>query len=208
MRVLLVSRPASRITDSSRRTEGSPSTKAGHSVLPLLISIQARRRIPGIRQATAPGAAAIGLLALTEVREGERLMAYQFVTSCANCGKQFGVLWVMDSNRSGPKNVARITCPLCRRRFDQDAKDLLPFESQTQNLVFGRPVWSVEIEYDCPCCGKPRILVSLLHTELSWDELSRENVQTAACDNGLCPQRGLVQKLKPTRVVMGALNPA
>jgi DNA-directed RNA polymerase subunit RPC12/RpoP len=135
-------------------------------------------------------------------------MAYQFVTSCANCGKQFGVLWVMDSIRSGPKNVARITCPLCRKRFYQEAKDLLPIGSRAQSFVFGRPVRSVEIEYDCPLCGNPRIVVSLLHTELSWEELSRENVQTAACDNGLCPQRGLPQKLKPTRVGLGALNPA
>jgi hypothetical protein len=52
-----------------------------------------------------------------------------------------------------------------------------------------------------------RILVSLLHTDLSWDELSKENVETAACDNGLCPQRGLLQKLKPSRVALGSLNP-
>jgi DNA-directed RNA polymerase subunit RPC12/RpoP len=135
-------------------------------------------------------------------------MAYQFVTSCANCGKQFGVLWVMDSIRIGPNGGARITCPLCRKRFYQDAKDLIAIVSHSQDLIFCRPVRSVEIEYDCPHCGHPRILVSLLHTELSWDELSRENVQTAACDNGLCPRRGLLQKLKPTRVVLGALNPA
>jgi DNA-directed RNA polymerase subunit RPC12/RpoP len=135
-------------------------------------------------------------------------MAYQFVTTCANCGEQFGVLWVMDSIRDGPKSFARITCPLCRKRFDQDAKDLLPVESHTQNLKFGRPVRRVEIDYDCPHCGNPRILVSLLNTELSWDELSREHVQTGACNNGLCPHGGLRQKLKPSRVVLGALNPA
>ena len=97
-----------------------------------------------------------------EVREGERLMAYQFVTRCANCSKQFGVLWVMESIPSWPKSGARITCPLCRKRFYQDAKDLLPVGCHTQNFVFGRPVRTVEIEYDCPCCGNPRILVSLL----------------------------------------------
>jgi DNA-directed RNA polymerase subunit RPC12/RpoP len=134
-------------------------------------------------------------------------MAYQFVTNCANCGKQFGVLWVMASIRVGPKSVARITCPLCGKRFDQDAKDLLPVGSHTQNFVFGRPVRSAEIEYDCPCCGNPRILVLFLHTELTWDELSREHVQTGACNNGLCPHGGLRQKLKPTRVGLGALNP-
>jgi len=135
-------------------------------------------------------------------------MAYQFGTRCVNCGKQFGILWVMDSTRIGPKVVARITCPLCGKRFYQHAKDLLPIGFQMQNLKVGRAVRSVEVDYDCPCCSKRRILISLLHTDLSWDELSKEEgVQTAVCDNGLCPQRGLPQKLKPTRVVLGSLNP-
>ena len=147
-------------------------------------------------------------LASTEVREGQRLVAYRFVTRCANCAKQFGILWVMDSTRRvGPKTVARITCPLCGKRFYQDAKDLLPIKFQIQNLVVGRPVRSVEIVYDCPYCGNRGILVSLLHTDLSWDELSEEYGQTAACENSLCPQRGLPQKLEPSRVVLGSLNP-
>jgi DNA-directed RNA polymerase subunit RPC12/RpoP len=135
-------------------------------------------------------------------------MAYQFVTKCANCAKEFGILWVMDSNRVGLNVVARITCPLCGTRFNQLAKDLLPITSQVQELRVGRPVRSVEIDYDCPHCGNRGILVSLLHTDLSWDELSKEGaVQTAACDSGLCSQRGLFQKLKPTRVLLGSLNP-
>jgi DNA-directed RNA polymerase subunit RPC12/RpoP len=137
-------------------------------------------------------------------------MAYQFVTRCANCAKEFGILWVMDSTRRvGPKTIARITCPLCGKRFYQDAKDLLPIESQMQNLVIGRPVRSVEVDYDCPYCSNRGVLVSLLHTDLSWDELSlsKENVQTAVCDNDVCPQRGLLQTLKPSRVVLGSLNP-
>jgi hypothetical protein len=135
-------------------------------------------------------------------------VAYQFVASCANCAKQFGILWVMDSTRVGPKTVARITCPLCKKRFYQRSEDLLPIGSQIQNLVFGRSVRTVELDYDCPSCSKPGILVSLLHTDLSWEELSEEHFQTAACDNGICPQRGVLQKLKPTRVVLGSLNPA
>jgi hypothetical protein len=45
---------------------------------------------------------------------------------------------------------------------------------------------------------------------LSWAELSlsEEYFQTAVCDNGLCSQKGLPQKLKPSRVVLGALNAA
>jgi hypothetical protein len=76
-----------------------------------------------------------------------------------------------------------------------------------QSLAFGRPVRSVEVDYDCPHCSNRGILVSLLHTDLSWGELSNEYEQTAVCDNGLCPQSGLPQKLKPSRVVLGALNP-
>jgi DNA-directed RNA polymerase subunit RPC12/RpoP len=134
-------------------------------------------------------------------------VAYQFVARCINCAEQFGILWVMDSTRQAdPKTVARITCPLCRIRFDLTAKDL-QIGSQSQNLLFGRPVRSVEVDYDCPYCGNRGILVSLLHTDLPWHELSDEHVQTAVCDNGLCPQKGALQTLKPSRVVLGALNP-
>jgi hypothetical protein len=114
----------------------------------------------------------------------------------------------MDSTRIGPESVVRITCPLCRKRFYQNAKDLFPIGSQIKNFLVGRPVRSVEIDYDCPTGGKSGIVVSLLHTDLSWDDLSREHVQTAACGNSLCPQRGLLQKLKPSRVALGALNQA
>ncbi len=135
-------------------------------------------------------------------------MAYQFVTRCVNCAKQFGILWAMDpTRRVGPTTIAKITCPLCGKRFYQDAKDLLPIEAQIQNLAVGRPVRSVEVDYDCPYCSNRGMLVSLLHTDLSWGELSKEHVQTAVCDNGLCPQRGLLQKLKPSRVALGSLNP-
>ena len=134
-------------------------------------------------------------------------MAYQFVARCVNCAKQFGIFWVMNSTRQAdPKTVARITCPLCRIRFDLNAKDLLQIGAQLQNLVFGRPVRSVEVDYDCPHCGNHGILVSLLHTDLSWYELSDEHVQTAVCDSGRCSQRGLLQTLKPSRV-LGSLNP-
>lgn len=135
-------------------------------------------------------------------------MPYQFVTSCAICAKPFGVLWVMDPIQVGITNVARITCPLCGKRFQQRAKELRPIGPEIRNLVVGRPVRSVEVDYDCPHCNKRGILMSLLHTDLSWDELCKENVETAVCNNGLCPQRGLLQKLKPSRVVLGSLNPA
>jgi DNA-directed RNA polymerase subunit RPC12/RpoP len=115
---------------------------------------------------------------------------YQFVTKCVGCAKEFGILWVMDSNRIGHNSVARTTCPLCGKRFNQLAKDLLPIASPIKSLVVCRPVRSVEIDYDCPYCGNRGILISLLHTDLSWDELSKEEaVQTAACDSNLCSQR-------------------
>src|SRR5580700_6507500 len=114
----------------------------------------------------------------------------------------------MDSTRISPESVARITCPLCRKSFDQPAKDLLPIGSKIQKFVVGRPVRSVEVDYDCPYCRNRGIAVLVLHTDLSWDELSKEHVQTAVCDNGLCPLRGLGQKVKPSRVLLGSLNPA
>ena len=137
-------------------------------------------------------------------------MAYQFVTRCTDCTKQFGIIWAMDATRRVHKTVAKITCPLCGTRFYQDAKDLLEVGSQIQFLVVGRPVRNVEVDYDCPHCSKHGILVLLLHTDLSWAELSlsEEYFQTAVCDNGLCSQKGLPQKLKPSRVVLGALNAA
>ena len=115
---------------------------------------------------------------------------------------------MMDSTRRvDPKTIAKITCPLCRKRFHQDAKDLLEIGSQMEYLLVGRPVRSVEVDYDCLYCSNRGILVSLLHTDLSWDELSMEQLQTAVCDNGLCPQKGILQKLKPSRVLLGSLNP-
>jgi len=157
---------------------------------------------------TVFGVVAVRLLASTEVREGEPLMAYQFVTNCVHCGKEFGILWVIDRTRQvGLKTVIRITCPLCETRFYRDAKDIREIGSQKQKLTFCRPVRSVEVDYDCPSCGRRGILISLLHTDLSWDELSKENVQTAICDNGLCEQRGILQELKPRRVLLGSLNP-
>ena len=101
---------------------------------------------------TVYAAAAVRFLASTEVRGGERLVAYQFVTKCAHCAKQLGVVWVMDLTRTGPESIARITCPLCRKSFHQHAGDLLPIGSQIQNLVVGRPVRSVEVDYDCSYC--------------------------------------------------------
>lgn len=135
-------------------------------------------------------------------------MGYQFVTSCAICAKRFGVLWVMKPIHVGTKNIATITCPLCGSRFSQDAKELVPVGSEIHNLVVGRPVRSVEIDYDCPRCGSRSILVSLLHTDLSWDEVCKEHGEMGVCVNSFCLKRGLLQKLKPSRVVVGSLNPA
>jgi len=99
-----------------------------------------------------------------------------------------------------PRKLRR--CPLCGKRFYQDAKDLLEIGSQMQSLVFGRPLRSVEVDYDCPHCSNRGIFVALLHTDLSWGELYKEHMQTAVCRNGLCPHKGLRQSLKPSRVVL------
>src|SRR5260370_6297128 len=125
------------------------SDKAGRSHLPL--PTQARRKILVIRQATVFWGCCRSISSVNGSPGRECLVAYRFVTACANCAKQFGVLWVMDSTRrAGPKTVAKITCPLCGKRFDQDAKGLLHIGSQLQNLGFGRPVRSGEVDFDCP----------------------------------------------------------
>lgn len=140
--------------------------------------------------------------------QGGASVAYQFATNCAICARPFVLLWVMEPIQLGSKTVATITCPFCGARFSQDAKILRPIGSEIHNLVVGRPVRSVEIDYDCPSCGNRSISVSLLHTDLTWDELSKESFHTGVCDNRFCPQRGIVQKLKPSRAVLGSLNPA
>jgi len=197
---VLVTRPA------YRAPLVGPSEKAGRSHLPL--PTQERRKIPRHQTSNRFWGCCRSISSVNGSPGRECLVAYRFVTTCANCSKQFGVLWVMDlTRRVAPETVARITCPLCGNRFDQDAKDLLQIGSQIQYLVVGRPVRDVEVDYDCPHCSNRGISVSLLHTDLSWEELSEEHMQTAVCDNDLCPQRGLVQKLKPSRVVRGALNP-
>lgn len=157
-----------------------------------------------------PTVDAVGHLGSTGVPEGERFMAYQFVARCVDCAKEFGILWVIDWNRVGPQTVVTITCPHCGTKFNEHAQDLLAVGPQIQKLAIGRPVRSVEVSFDCSYCHKPGIFVSLLHTDVSWDELSKEEeyVQIAACDNGVCQQRGVLQRLKPARVVLGSLNPA
>ena len=133
-------------------------------------------------------------------------MDYKFITSCGECGKEFTVIWAKDPNLVGPESVANIACPLCGKRFNQLARDLLPYKARGDDLLTGHPVRTVEVAYDCPHCGNNGIFVSLVHTDMSWEDLSREGYQAAVCDNVKCPRRGLIQKLKPTRVQLGALN--
>jgi GAF domain-containing protein len=132
----------------------------------------------------------------------------QFVTVCPLCGKEFMLLWVMDPIRVGPDSVAKITCPICAKRFVQVQSDLLAVLDPPNDLSAGRPVRTTELVYDCPSCGMPEIAVTLLHTDLSWEELSRETTELCVCSYSRCPKRGLQQKLHPTRTGLGALNPS
>lgn len=132
-------------------------------------------------------------------------MDYTFLTWCPKCGKEFSVFWVMDTSRVGLESVARISCAVCGQRFYQKRGDLRPLKARGQQYRVGRPVRSVELVYDCAGCGKHGIFVSVVHTDLSWDEMSKENIQVAFCDGVLCPKSGLQQHLQPARI-MGALN--
>jgi DNA-directed RNA polymerase subunit RPC12/RpoP len=133
---------------------------------------------------------------------------YEFVITCAKCDKDFTLFWVMDPMRVDPKSVARISCPSCGERFFQKVRDLISIKGQRADLLEGRPVRTVELIYDCPSCGMHEISMTLVHTDLSWDDLARETIHTAICNNTICPQRGLNQKLKPGRTRLGALNPS
>jgi len=141
----------------------------------------------------------------TKARMGECLVN-QFITRCAKCGKEFILFWMMDRNRVGPESVANVTCPVCGMRFNQSPGDLLPCEPRGRELLTGQPVRTVEVVYDCDHCGN-EIFVSTVHTDLPWEDLSREAKQVAVCHNARCAQRGLPQELSPTRVRLGALNP-
>ena len=138
-----------------------------------------------------------------------RFMDYEFVATCTICGNDFSILWVMDKLRVGPESVAKIACPVCGESFYQKAGGLIPFKAQgREGLPTGRPVRTVELVYDCPCCGMHRISMALVHTDLSWEDLSNEAVQTTVCNNTICSQRGLQQEVKPTRTGLGTLNPS
>lgn len=142
----------------------------------------------------------------TEVRMAE-CPVNQFITSCAKCGKEFILFWMMDTNRVRPESIANVTCPVCGMRFNQSPRDLLPCEPRGRELLTGQPVRTVEVVYDCDHCGDNEIFVTTVHTDLSWEDLSREAKQVAVCHNARCPQRGLPQELWPTRIQLGALNP-
>ena len=135
-------------------------------------------------------------------------MPFQFVTICVLCGKQFTLIWVMDPVRVGPESAAKITCPICGEKFYRAPGDLLRVSDAKNNLPAGRPVRTTELVYDCPSCGMRGLTVTLVHTDLSWEELSREAMELCVCSNSHCPKRGLQQNLHPTRTGFGALNPS
>ena len=135
-----------------------------------------------------------------------KCLVNQFITRCAKCGEDFILFWMMDRNRIRPESIANVTCPVCGMRFNQSPGDLRPYERRRRELLTGQPVRTVEVVYDCDHCGN-QILVSTVHTDLPWEDLSREAKQFAVCHNTRCPQRGLPQELSPTRVQLGALNP-
>jgi DNA-directed RNA polymerase subunit RPC12/RpoP len=131
---------------------------------------------------------------------------YEFVTTCAKCGKDFTIFWVMDQIRVGPESVAKVTCPACGERSYQKVGDLIPFKARGLDFLTCRPVRTVELVYDCPSCGMRGISVTLVHTDLSWEDLAKETIQSTVCNNTICSRRGLQQKIRPGRTGLGTLN--
>jgi DNA-directed RNA polymerase subunit RPC12/RpoP len=133
---------------------------------------------------------------------------YEFIAGCGTCGKDFTIIWVLDRLRVGPQSVAKITCPACGARFHQKFSDLVPCKTRGLELPAGRPVRTVEVIYDCPSCGMRGISMRLVHTDMSWEDLAKETMQTAVCNNNICSRRGLKQKIALGRTRLGALNPS
>ncbi|MCU1342631.1 MAG: hypothetical protein JWN92_2054 [Candidatus Acidoferrum typicum] len=48
--------------------------------------------------------------------------------------------------------------------------------------------------------------MTLVHTDLSWEDLIQETIETAVCNNIICPKKGLEQRVKPARTRLAALN--
>ena len=133
-------------------------------------------------------------------------MDFEFVANCVTCGKNFRFLWVMDRLRVGPESVAKITCPACKARSYQKFGDLVPFKERESGFLTGRPVRTMELIYDCPSCGMRGISVTLVHTDLSWEELAKETIQTAVCNNAKCVRTGSEQKITLEGTRLGTLN--
>jgi hypothetical protein len=133
---------------------------------------------------------------------------FEFVTNCVTCGKSFRILWAIDRLRVGPESVAKITCPACKVRFYQKFSDLVPFKPVGPGFLTGRPVRTMELIYDCPSCGMRGISVTLMHTDMSWEDLAKETIQTAVCNNAKCVRMGREQKIVLGATRLGMVNSA
>ncbi len=79
-------------------------------------------------------------------------MAYQFVTKCINCAKEFGVLWVMDAAQISPRDC-------CQNNLSTLQKEILPkCQRPFSNRVSDKelPRWSSRAE-----CGNGLRLPSM-----------------------------------------------
>ena len=144
----------------------------------------------------------------TELRNEGGFVDLEFVANCATCGRNFTILWAMDRLRVGPGSVAKITCPACKVRFYQKFSDLVPFKARGIGFLTGRHVRTMELIYDCPSCGMRGISLTLVHTDMSLEDLAKERIETAICNNANCVRRGSEQKFTLGVTRLGLLDSA
>ena len=117
-----------------------------------------------------------------------------------------------DSHRRGVSRVGHYAMRAMDRSVNAMFKRPAPRDSSDPREIYIAAMWLMFCRAPGHKTGpgEPNrgILVALLHADLSWRELSKENEQSAVCRNDLYPQRGLLQQLKPSRIVLGSLNPA
>jgi hypothetical protein len=127
-------------------------------------------------------------------------MAEFCVATCLKCAKRFRLVWRIGKKRLPPSIVIRLTCPLCGKRFDQVAVDLVMFGSGAEEFPSGRPVRHMKLIYDCQVCGKPSVFACTMYTDWPDEELV-QRVDEIKCENPGCPLQGQPQLALVSRVM-------
>ncbi len=122
------------------------------------------------------------------------------VATCPACSESFRLRWRIGQTKLPPSTGIRLTCPLCGKRFDQVAVDLVMFGSGNEEFPPGRPVRHRKLVYDCQVCGKLGVFACTMYTDWPDEELV-QRVDEIKCENPGCPLQGEPQLALVSRVV-------